>query len=218
VKRKLLSTRVVLFDWDGTLLNSYAADVRAYRHMFREMGIRWSLSEWGSNYAPNWYAMYEAAGIPNARWPEANRAWRVAIERESSPLMPGSRSVLRLLRRDFFLGIVTSGSRDRVRRQIARHNLTDYFTAFVYSEDSKSKKPHPAPLQIALKRLRAAAAECVYVGDAPEDIEMARRAGVRAIGIPGPSPTADRLRAANPGLLLRSIRELPDHLSAIGKS
>src|SRR5580692_465382 len=85
VKRKRFSARVVLLDWDGTLLNSYAADVRAYRFMFRAMGIRWSLREWRSNYAPNWYAMYKAAGIPGTRWPEANRIWRMAIERESPP-------------------------------------------------------------------------------------------------------------------------------------
>jgi HAD superfamily hydrolase (TIGR01509 family) len=215
VKRKRFSTRVVLLDWDGTLLNSYAADVRAYRHMFRAMGIRWSLREWRLNYTPNWYAMYEAAGIVRARWPEANRVWRMAIERQRPPLLQGAKSVLRLLDRDFVLGIVTSGSRDRVKRQIARHRLAEHFSTCVYSEDSVKKKPHPAPLQIALKRLRAAPEECVYVGDAPEDIEMARRAGLRAIGIPGPFPTADRLRAAKPELLLRSIRELPDYLRAI---
>ena len=54
--------------------------------------------------------------------------------------------------------------------------------------------------------------ECVYVGDAPADIEMARRAGVRAIGVLGPFPTAAQIRAAKPDLLLSSIRELPRYL------
>jgi len=47
------------------------------------------------------------------------------------------------------------------------------------------------------------------VGDTAEDIEMARRAGVRAIGVLGPFPTAARLRAAKPEVLLNSIQELP---------
>jgi phosphoglycolate phosphatase len=67
-------------------------------------------------------------------------------------------------------------------------------------------------LQRALKRLCAAPEECVYVGDAPEDIEMAGRAGVAAIGVLGPFPTAERLRGAKPELLLESIRDLPRHL------
>ena len=58
------------------------------------------------------------------------------------------------------------------------------------------------------------AEECVYVGDAAEDIEMARRAGVRPIGVLGPFPTAERIRKARPDLLLESIRELPRYLRA----
>lgn len=65
---------------------------------------------------------------------------------------------------------------------------------------------------MALRLLRAEPEECVYVGDAAEDIEMARCAGVRAIGVLGPFPTAARIRAAKPDLLLNSIRELPRHL------
>ena len=56
--------------------------------------------------------------------------------------------------------------------------------------------------------------ECVYVGDSPEDLEMARSAGVRAaIAILGPFPTEKRLRAAKPDILLESIEELPAALN-----
>jgi phosphoglycolate phosphatase-like HAD superfamily hydrolase len=50
------------------------------------------------------------------------------------------------------------------------------------------------------------------VGDTAEDMEMARRAGVRAIGVSGPFPTAASIRAARPDLLLHSLRDLPRHL------
>jgi phosphoglycolate phosphatase-like HAD superfamily hydrolase len=55
-------------------------------------------------------------------------------------------------------------------------------------------------------------AACVYVGDSPDDLEMAGRAGVRAIAVLGPFPTEARLRAAKPDFLLDSINELPDVL------
>ena len=83
------------------------------------------------------------------------------------------------------------------------------FAARVCSEDAHRRKPHPAPLELALRRLRLPPEVCVYVGDAPEDIEMARRAGVRAIAVLGPFPVHDRVRAARPDVLLRSIDELP---------
>ena len=60
--------------------------------------------------------------------------------------------------------------------------------------------------------MRAKPEECVYVGDAPADIEMARRAGVRAIGVLGPFPSAAQISSARPDLLLPSIRDLPGYL------
>jgi phosphoglycolate phosphatase-like HAD superfamily hydrolase len=113
------------------------------------------------------------------------------------------------------LGLVTSGSRDRVRSQIREFEFTGYFKACVYSEDAPKKKPHPAPLELALARLKAEPGECVYVGDTPEDIQMARRARVRAIGVLGPFPSAKRIRAENPDVLLNSVRELPRYLRTL---
>jgi phosphoglycolate phosphatase-like HAD superfamily hydrolase len=67
-------------------------------------------------------------------------------------------------------------------------------------------------LRLALKQMCLEPAACVYVGDAPEDLEMARRAGVRAVGVLGRFPTEKGLRAARPDLLLESIRQLPEAL------
>ncbi len=202
----------MLLDWDGTLLNSYAADQRAYLAMFRAMGVKWGVDEIDRHYSPDWYHVYRAAKIPRADWARADRLWRMAYRAERPSLLPGARTVVRTLIRHFRLGLVTSGSRGRVQRQLREFEFTRHFSARVYSEDSSRKKPHPAPLQMALRILRAPPEECVYVGDSPQDIEMARRAGVRAIGVLGPFPTAERIRAAEPDLLLRSIRELPRHL------
>jgi HAD superfamily hydrolase (TIGR01549 family) len=210
--------RVVLLDWDGTLLNSYAADVHAYLAMFGELEIEWSVRDLERHYSPNWYRVYQAAGIPRSKWNTANRLWRRAYGRETPTLLPWVRSVLKTLNRSFRLAVVTSGSRDRVRRQLREFELRSYFSACVCSEDTPRKKPHPGPLLLALKRLRAEPDHCVYVGDAPEDIQMARRAGVRAIGILGPFPTAGRIRAEKPEVLLQSIRELPRYLHALDRA
>jgi HAD superfamily hydrolase (TIGR01549 family) len=215
VNRKRFSARAVLFDWDGTLLDSYAADARAYLSMFRALGVSWSARDIDRHYSPNWYRVYRAAKIPRIHWQRADRLWGVAYEKENPKLLPGARSVLRLLNKHFLLGLVTSGNRSRVRRQLRAFGFVDYFSACICSEDALRKKPHPAPLKLALKRLRADPDECIYVGDTAEDIEMARRAGVRPIGVLGPFPTAARVRAAQPDALLRSIRDLPRYLQMI---
>jgi pyrophosphatase PpaX len=76
-------------------------------------------------------------------------------------------------------------------------------------------KPHPEPLRLALRQMKLAPAACVYVGDSPQDVEMARRAGVRPIGVLGPFPTEKRLRAAKPEFLMEYLEELPDLLKKL---
>ncbi len=68
---------------------------------------------------------------------------------------------------------------------------------------------------MALSQMKLDPAVCVYVGDAAQDVEMAKRAGVRAIGVLGPYPTEKRLRAAQPEFLLESLDELPGILKQL---
>lgn len=205
----------VLFDWDGTLLNSYEADTAAYLAMFRKMGIPWGIEELERHYSPNWYHVYRAAKLPKSKWDDADRAWREQYANHKPKLLAGARRVLKSLRTRHELGLVTSGDRDRVLRQLHEFRLMELFAARVCSGDTLRKKPHPEPLRLALRHMALEARDCLYVGDAPEDLEMARRAGVRAIAVLGPFPTEKRLRAARPEFLLESIEELPDALEQL---
>jgi HAD superfamily hydrolase (TIGR01509 family) len=199
----------VLFDWDGTLLDSYHADSQAFLAMFRAMGVNWGLQELEQHYSPDWYAVYRAAKIPEERWDEADRVWRTFYAKHPSKLMAATRRVLAQLYKRHKLGLVSSGDRDRVSQQLRRFRLTRVFRTRVLGGDTKEKKPHPAPLLKALREMKAEAGYCVYVGDTPEDVEMARAAGVRAIAVLGPFPTETRLRAVRPEILLEGLEELP---------
>jgi HAD superfamily hydrolase (TIGR01509 family) len=204
------SLKGVLFDWDGTLLNSYDADTAAYLAMFAEMRIPWGLPELELNYSPNWYHVYRAANLPRSKYDAADQVWRQHYAKQRPKLLPGARRVLAKLARSHALGLVTSGDRDRVHRQLREFRLWNHFAVRVCSGDTRLRKPHPAPLRLALRHMQLHPTETVYVGDSPQDLEMARNAGVRAaIAILGPFPTEKRLRAAKPDLLLGSISELP---------
>ena len=211
----MLKIEGVLFDWDGTLINSYHADTSAYLAMFQQMGIAWGLAELEKHYSPNWYHVYRAARLPRKRWADADRAWRAHYAEHRPKLMAGARRVLAKVASAHALGLVTSGDRDRVTRQLREFRLTALFAARVCSGDTLRKKPHPEPLRLALRQLGLHPSSCVYVGDSPQDVEMAQRAGVRAIGVLGPFPTEKRLRAARPEFVLGSIEELPDALKKL---
>ena len=205
----------VLFDWDGTLIDSYHADSQAYLAMFRELGLGWGMQELAKHYSPDWYAVYRAAGIPQERWDEADRIWRGYYAKHPSKLVTGARQVLRRLARRHTLGLVTSGDRERVTRQLRAFALTRMFRACVCGGDTREKKPHPAPLRLALRKMKLRIEKCVYVGDTPVDMEMARTAGMRAIAVLGPFPTEKRLRAAKPEFLLEKLEDLPRLLHSL---
>jgi pyrophosphatase PpaX len=205
----------VLFDWDGTLLNSYHADSQAYLGMFGEIGCAWGLEELAAHYSPDWYAVYRSARIPKERWPEADRLWRVHYLKHHSKLIGGARQVLRRLACRHKLGLVTSGDRDRVTRQLRVFELTRVFRARVCGGDTPEKKPHAAPLRLALKKMKLHPTQCVYVGDTPQDLAMAKAAGMRGIAVLGPFPTEKSLRAAKPEFLLDRLTDLPALLQTL---
>jgi HAD superfamily hydrolase (TIGR01549 family) len=207
--------RGVLFDWDGTLLDSFHADSSAYMAMFREMGVNWGMDELARHYSPNWYDVYRAAGLPEHHWDAADSAWRKHYSAFRPKLMQNVRKVLSRVGQRYRLGLVTSGDRDRVLRQLREFRLTRAFRARVCSGDTEHKKPHPGPLNFALECIGLDAEQCVYVGDSPEDVQMAKSAHVRVIGVLGAFPTEKRLRAAKPDLLLESIAELPGALQQL---
>ena len=177
--------------------------------MFRALEIPWSARDLARHYSPDWYRVYEAARIPRDKWELADNLWGRAYQKENPRLLPGVRKMLAKLRRDFVLGLVTSGDANRVRRQLNQFEFTALFDACICAEDAPRRKPHPAPLKYAMCCMKMRVQDCIYVGDAPEDIEMARRAGVRSIGVIGPFPSARRIRAARPDVLLTSILDLP---------
>jgi phosphoglycolate phosphatase len=212
IRRKLSA---VLFDWDGTLLDSYHADSQAYLSMFRELGIPWGMRELDMHYSPDWYNVYRAAGVPETRWMEADKLWRGYYAEHRPKLMVGAKEVVQQIARRHRLGLVTSGDRERVEGQLREFALLRTFRARVCGGETERNKPDPGPLLAALQKLKVSAEECVYVGDTPEDLAMSQGAGVRAIAVLGPFPTEQRLRAAKPEFLLKKIEELPGLLQTL---
>jgi phosphoglycolate phosphatase len=202
--------RAVLFDWDGTLLDSFQADANAYSRMFRALGVHWEPAKLTQHYSPDWHNVYRAVGLPFERWAQADRLWRSFYRSERPLLQTGARRVLQMLADRFRLGIVSSGSTLRVRSQLCAFGLQRLFAVTVFGDQVPHRKPHPLQLQLAIRRLGCEPGSCVYIGDAPEDVKMARRAGVAVVGVLQHSPVPQRLRQSRPNALIKTISALPE--------
>ena len=202
----------IIFDWDGTLADSSSLGLMAFQKSFAELGLVFDVDTYETTYSPNWHSTYEALALPREKWEEADRLWLLHYGEQVAALIEGVAETLQdLHRRNYRLGIVTSGSESRVCREIARSQLQGVFDAIICNEHIIKKKPHPEGLELALQRLQCDSMAAAYVGDAPEDIEMGKALNVLTIGVRSNYPSSTRLLNSSPDIYLERMPELLDH-------
>jgi HAD superfamily hydrolase (TIGR01549 family) len=210
-----LRLRAVLFDWDGTLVNSAEKTYRCYVQVFEGFGIRFDQARFQETYSPDWHQTYRAVGLPLESWPLADTRWIDCYQGSASALVPGVPEALaRIRERSLVQGVVSSGDGGRVRSELEVLGLAGLFAVLVCGGDTVRRKPDPQPLNAALERLGLGPHEAVYVGDSPEDVQMARAAGVFSVGIPGGFPNRQALVASAPDLLAPSLAAALERLLA----
>lgn len=204
----------IVFDWDGTLVDSAHLGLFAFQCTFAELGYAFPMDVYEATYSPNWYATYKALGLPEHLWESADTLWLQHYGEQTAELIDGVGETLTVLHRDGYrLGVVTSGSESRVSREIGSSALNGLLDVVICNEHIVNKKPHPEGLEMALKKLNSRAEESAYVGDAPEDIEMGKHGNVFTVGIRSNYPTNARILNAQPDLYLNNIGELLSHFT-----
>lgn len=178
----------MVFDWDGTLVDTLPAITRANAEVLASYGVAYDDAAYRVAYSPDWRSMYRRLGVPNHQIEEAGLQWLAAYRSlmTSVSAFEGVPDAIRqLAEAGFQLGIVTAGDRPVVEHQLQATGLGAYFSAVVCGDDLPFAKPHPEPLLSALERLgiRDEPGLATYLGDAPDDMRMARTVGARGVGI-----------------------------------
>lgn len=208
----LSSVTTLLFDWDGTLVDSAQLGLVAYEKSFAELGVPFNHEAYRAVYSPNWLNVYEGLGLPKEHWQRADELWTHHYDQQSAKLIEGaSETVAEIRQKGYRLGVVSSGNDCRVNREIKELGLAGFFEVVICHEQITNRKPHPEGIEIALQQLSAAPTQTVYVGDSPEDIEMGKRAGVLTVGVRSSYPTSWKLQAAEPDIYLESFADLTNH-------
>jgi HAD superfamily hydrolase (TIGR01509 family) len=198
----------ILFDWDGTLVDTSKAAFAATQSSLNHFGILLESELYEQIYSPNWHNIYEALQLPHHQWDEADNLWLYYYGQEVPVMGEDDRILLDALAGKYCLGVVTNANRSRVRREISALGIAEYFGAVISGDDVQHRKPHPEGLETAMKIIGRKPHACCYVGDSPEDVEMGKRAGVLTIGIISNYPGNKRLLSAHPDFCIDCLSEL----------
>ena len=215
--------KLVIFDCDGTLVDSQHNITASMAYAFGAHGLP----------AP---ARHEVLGIVGLSVPQAVAVlaghhppalqasiadcFRDAfapgrLERRRDHLYPGIAELVATLGRrdDMVLGVATGKSRRGVARLLDQESWQDHFLT-VQTADDHPSKPHPSMILRAMAETGAAPEATVMIGDTAFDIEMARNAGVGAIGVGWGYHATDRLASAGAHAIVGEAPHLLDVIEA----
>lgn len=221
-----LRTRAVLFDLDGTLINTTDLILKCFQFSWSTVcGFEHSreslLDTFGTPLRDAMYRLligrdsrekFGGANTEESLVEELIVAYRTFNASNHDTLarpFDGTREVLAELRkRGYLIGVVTSKGRELGLRGLRLCGLDDLVDSSVFLEDTTAHKPHPEPILAALQKLNTEAELAAYVGDSRHDIIAARAAGVRTVGaLWGPLPRT-ALEQESPTFVAESIIDL----------
>ena len=210
--KRIAAISALLFDWDGTVVDSAQLGLVAYEKSFAELGVRFDYETYCAVYSPNWLTVYEGLGLPKEHWQRADELWTQHYGEQSAELITGAGETIReLSQKGYQLGVVSSGNTSRVNREITELGLAGFFKVVICHEQVSNRKPHPEGLETAMRSLGSSREKTCYIGDTPEDIEMGKRARVMTVGVRSTYPTSWKLQSSEPDIYLESFADLTKH-------
>ncbi|WP_445174044.1 HAD-IA family hydrolase [Microcoleus sp.] len=201
-------TKVIIFDFDGTLADTIDILLSITNRLSAEFGFKSATKEELAQLSNlNSWQILQYSGISIFKLPLLIRRLKAELHSEVPhiQLFPGIKEVLlELKRRGFQLGIITSNSRENVLASLAKNGLQDTFT-FIYSGSTFGK--HKV-INKWLRRENINPEKVVYVGDEVRDIDAAKKTGIKVIAVGWGFNSPQALAAQNPNFLIKRPQEL----------
>ena len=187
----VLPLRAVLWDWDGTLVDSGKYHWLSWREALAAEGYDLTFEDFVASFGQRNAAILRGYLGPDLSDSEIERIcavkeahFRHLVKTRGIQLLPGVHCWLTRLRGEGWRqAIASSAPRLNIEMILETLNLTRYFDALVSAEDVQRGKPDPQVFLVAAQRVAVPPARCIVVEDAPVGVESARRAGMRVMGV-----------------------------------
>jgi HAD superfamily hydrolase (TIGR01549 family) len=207
--------KLAIFDFDGTLVDSAPGIVDVMKIVVDEYKLSHSIFE-------EWRLLI---GVPLMRqmeiifperneefWLEVATRYREIYDKQAIEICPPFPSLMHMLQKlashKIKISIATSKRRHLVEAVLDYHNITDFFSLVVGAQDVHNHKPHPESVFHTLEKLSMQKEDAVVIGDSTYDLDMARGAGVDAIGVTTGIHTKEILLKSEPKHVVGGLDEV----------
>lgn len=217
-----MALKAIIFDVDGTLVDTNRVHVEAWRLAFQRHGFEVStdriapeIGKGGDQLVPA--ILGEAADKEHGealRHDDGQEFLQMATQQQIT-VFPCVRELMQALHeRGLKVALATSGEKENLQatEKSAQFDLQGLADIVITSADVKQSKPAPDLVEVAVKKLGLAPAECVMVGDTPHDVEACQRAGVMCYGVLTGGHTKETLLKAGARLVWQDVADLLAHL------
>ncbi|MGH1398673.1 MAG: HAD family hydrolase [Alphaproteobacteria bacterium] len=209
--------KAVFWDWDGTLVDSFAFLHSAHNHVRGKFDTPpFTLAEFSNYFGQPREKLYtEIYGVERIEEAKAHFEDYVYANHHQIKVIEGAHDVLKaFLKRDIPMGVVTNKKGELVAKEIGNHGWQDYFISVVGAGEAEADKPSAAPLHLALGRsgLGVVPQDTWFVGDTISDLACAQSAGAPCVFILNDEPAPDYLKDHKPLLIFKNHAEFLDFL------
>ncbi|QMV43147.1 HAD family hydrolase [Cohnella cholangitidis] len=208
-----MAIKAVVFDFDGTLMDTETCAYDAYCGIYAEYGLRFPLEAWAAGIGTKGYVydpfaeLERLTGAPvdrnamNARYQEAH-----AANVERATLFPGVLERLEEARRlGLSIGLASSSDRAWIERHLGRQGIRDYFRTVRTCDDVERVKPDPALYRLAIGDLGVEPQEAFAIEDSFNGLRAAKAAGLYGVAIP--NTVTAKMDFAEADLILKSLEQ-----------
>jgi phosphoglycolate phosphatase len=178
--------RVILFDLDGTLIDSTEAILDGFRYVFKNFNKKYPGDEAVKRLIGlPLDVMFKELGIKESVWDYVNlykKRYR-EISKEKTVLLPNAKEAIKEAKKFARLGIVTTKTGLYSKELLEHFGIMDNFEILIGREDVTKPKPHPEPILKALHLMKANKENAWMIGDTCLDMVSAKEAGIKYVGV-----------------------------------
>ena len=219
-----MTIKVVLLDWNGTVMDDVDVGHQACNHMLRYYGVSTvSKDRFRKTFEVPWLIFYERNGVPRERidiTKHQNEFMKVYdhLSKKAKP-KKNIRKLFEWLKKNrIFIGIISAHPEQSIRKDLKRHDLDQYLNVVVgertYEESGTSENKK---VESALLGVKVSNDEVLYVGDTTHDVSIGKRSGFIVVGVMNGWQSRDAISKAKPDYLIDDMIEIIDIIKKLNE-